>query len=154
MARIVNKSQQVIARGIAPRPAYTRVVSIIQSMNPDGEWYVGVTPQLGMDLWLLAIDLWTTEVIPAANFYTDFTFHIGQGKTGLYEEVRHWEQILPITYGMATASIWRITDGNLHQRWTMKRRFTTQARRLAVCSRRGLTMGVAVILVSFEISEG
>ena len=154
MAYILNGNQQVRVRGLQPIPVYSRVVSLRNTLPADNAWYWNVTGPLGNDLWLLEVKVFSmAKAVNAAN-YSQFRIYTGSGVVNAMADFDAWDNVLPLHFPAGALGYWRIEDGRDEISWTMAKTLRGENRRLGYIARRPIGMGVDIITVSYQISEG
>jgi len=154
MATVINQSQQVVAAGISPRAAYSRVVNLYLCMAAGlGNDDIQVTPPLGNNLWLYELKI-TCMPYSVVNLGQGFIYvTAGSGKNPSGEDVAvAWDPVIP-NYGPARQAF---QFYGLQQQftWKMQRKFTGEARRFG-CVIENLSATVAMrVWVSFNFTEG
>lgn len=151
---VVNKSQQVVKAGLRPRPAYSRVVSMVAIAKFQGNPAIGLSVAIGNAF--IVLDVWVRVRWDVIDTTPELFFRLttGIGVNPSIADVEHWEAIVPCIYEGANVS-W-IADQQLFDfHWSMDRRFAAEGRRLALWT--NLVEGgacVADVYASYRISEG
>lgn len=152
MVTTVNRSQQVVTSGLAPRSAYSRIVTVRASAAGGGVYGYGVGPALGQGLWLVKVSAVLQLRIEESFARTHFSLHIGQVKPTRYQDVREWDHI--IEFGTYAGFRGMVVYGNSRQfTWDLVKRFQGTTNRLGVLLYNE-SASIAVVHVFFTVSEG
>ena len=152
--RVVNRSQQVITPGLAPKAYYSRVVNLylyIAAGSGNDDFQVSGT--LGNNLWLSELTLTCFPDTIGARGQAFIYIFAGSGKNPTLANVlNNWEPVI-VNYGGAKPGF---QFYGMQQRfvWHMKRNYVGEARRFG-CVVQNLSNTEAMrFWVSFEVSEG
>lgn len=150
---VVRRDQQAEVRRRYPKPAYSRVVSVMLGIWPPAGLTYSVTPPLGNKIWLLSVRAWCERKAVDRGQLTYFDVYSGSGTPSRVQDVASWGNILPVSSSLADVVNWGLYDGDSGFTWSMMRHFEGSGIRFgAVAGRVGEDYGV--LFVSFEISEG
>lgn len=154
MVTVVNRSQQVVTRGLRPAPAYSRVVLCQLVVPPLGvggdDW--AVTPSFGILVRLLGVDLWIFPDTPGET--TSGLIHVSTGtgeKVDAGTIAMTWQPVMDTSMLVNRAIIWRGYEQ--HFCFEMNRLYTGESRRFGVVYET-VSLNRTVVLCAFHISEG
>lgn len=152
MAKVVNRSQQVVTAGLRPESAYSRIVTIEHvHPQPPGQDFA-VTAVLANVLRLLSVDVWMTgSGLPVATTWW-FDLRRGFQLPTRTLQIQQWDYLLPVR---STVGLWIFNGyGNpVHRHWDMNVVYKGASQRFAII---GSMAGPALarVTASFRISEG
>lgn len=154
MAMVVNKSQQVTSRGLAPKGHYSRVVSVSMEVAGDGNYYYSPTKKIAQKFWLLEVQVWCQPKAIAAGNQTGFEVRSGlelppPGATPVI-----WGDIILPMAVWDYSTLWYFDDGRDYYSWRMDMLFKEVPRYLAIRAMRPALLENDAIYASFKISEG
>lgn len=154
MAKVVNKSQQVTSKGLAPKGHYSRVVSLNMEVPADGQYWYAVVPKLGQKFWLLEVKVWCFPKEIAAGQATHFEVRSGLELPPRVGPEVWGDNILPVVAPVDVPQAWYFDDGRNYYSWRMDMLFTAVPRYLGIRAMRPALQGDDGIYASFKISEG
>ena len=152
--QVVNRNQQVITPGLAPKAYYSRVVNLYLYLAAGiGADDFQVTPSLGNNLWLSELTLTCFPDTAGARCSAFIYIMAGSGKEPVLADVlNEWAPVIVNTgtakpgfqfYGMQQRFAWR-----------MNRRYLGEARRFGCVAQNLSDIEAMRLWISFEISEG
>jgi len=152
MAILVNKSQQVVTEGFAPKTAYSRIITVHASCAGGGNYAYGVSPVLGQRLWLLSINVTVQADLGGQFQRMHFSIHRGKTAAQRWQDVREWEHL--IDFGTFAGFHGMVVYGQWKQfRWNVSKLFTGELNRLGVLFyNAGDSIGVCHVF--FSVAEG
>jgi len=152
MAKVVNKSQQVVAAGLSPVSAYSRVICVHAAAAGGGVWGFGYSPAFGQNLQLQRIDV-TVQIEPGgAVEHSWFSLHRASNMASGYQNMQTWEKLIDFPLYAGTKGM--MVRGPFRQfSWNVRRKFANERNRFGVLFFNGST-NTGVVHAFFEISEG
>lgn len=151
--QVVNKSQQVVTRGLAPKSTYTRLVGIQVGVPVMPGQAYAYTVGLGQNVWLK--NVWLQHQ-PRATSVVDgicVLLLAGTGEVNDETTMMSWDRIITMpTFEGAIPGL-RIYDGKHSENFTMERLFTGINRKFGVIVAR-FGADTDFLQVIFEVSEG
>lgn len=154
MVEVVNRSQQVRAMTLRPKPIYSRVIALDVIVPGDGNWRYLSTPPLGQNIWLLYICATVDPLTRNVARETLFQVWAGNNRPNSLADVQSWDIVMPLYNENNTIIEWGIVDGEVMKEWSMDKFYEGQARRFAISYIRGPGWGDNDLNVCFQISEG
>lgn len=154
MAKVVNRSQQVVTAGIRPRAAYSRVVSMVAIAKFQGNPAIAVSEAIGnsfvvLDVWVRV--LWSLVDEPPELY---FRLTTGVGKAPDIATVSDWEPVIPLVWE-GQQSPWVANETLFEFHWSLDKRYAAEGRRLALWTNMFAGgVGIASVFASYRISEG
>lgn len=153
MVRRLNAEQQIYIPTFRPKVAYQRVESVIVFLSGPPVAEYALTPKVGNDVWLTAIDIWP---LPRDNVSANYTVVLptaGTGDNPSDNDVQNWDICLPMTNNNNQQGNYIIYEGAGHMRWEMERLYTGEARRFSLYCYKAAG-NPEIIQCAFTISEG
>lgn len=139
------------SRNLSDKPSRVVLVQLVVAAGPGtSDW--AVTPPLGNNLWLWAIDLWVWPT--AANCFIDGLLKFTTGTSGKVSEAivnLQWESIMDVSQLLIQGILWYCPTEHLH--FDMRKFWGDQGRRFGVWMSNTSNFAY-VALVAFHISEG
>jgi len=153
MAFVVNRDQQVYTGGLAPKAAYSRIVSVRLIVSQVAGWQYVVTPVIGNKVWLLGLKVWSEQKAVDNGQLSYFEVYAGGGRDVVIADVINWERILPMVDNANILQHWQIMDGERGYDWQFQRLYVGEQRRFALVGFR-VGQDISLLQASFHISEG
>ena len=153
MARIINKDQQVVRRGVSPRPYYSRVIGFFLYVIDDGNWHYANTPVLGQRIWLLRVTIRHCPRPANPVNFTNYEILTGKTRPHTLADIGTWEYVIPNAAEADVNISFQIGDGCNEISESMSKLYDGEARRFGIIAQRVGT-GADKLWVSFLISEG
>lgn len=154
MAKLVNKAQRITTGIVYPSAGYSRVVSCIADLKAPAVQGFGHTEQVGGEVWLLGVRVWFSPHIWTSSQSVSFFILSGTGEPSSPDEIRRWENILPVMMWGRPKAPWEVMEVFHSFEWTMNRHFVGEPRRFGAFIQVAGTVPVLLMYCSFEISEG
>jgi len=154
MPVIKNTSQQVVAKAMKPKPAYSRVVSVSVHCDVLGTVGYNVTQPVGNNVWLSHVKVRVTPKAMSIVSGTAFYIYAGQGIPHNEASVASWQNVLPLIDPNRAPLPWTLYDSQELVEWDMNMLFKGENRRFGVRAMRVGGVAVDALFASFTISEG
>lgn len=151
---VINKSQQLLKAAVYPISAYSRVVSCRCVTTVIGGWAGSWTGEVGNRVWLQRVQVYLNAKAIDATRYTQFRIITGTSPPVSQADLWNWENVLPLWVTGDRQVTWEAYAGSDKFDWTMSVLYKGEHRRFGVLAQTGVTDGLDLVKVSFQIAEG
>lgn len=153
MAKVINRSQQVVVGGLKPAAAYSRVV-ILAFDVPGGAGQSGFayTEKFGQNLWLWNVQFWfVSKTVGTPCFINWKVVQCYEVPRDFDQIIQDMDPVMTMNYAGAQYMGWR--SDSEHFSFDMMKFYGGKPPRFAVAVGNGSVPGL-ICMCSFEISEG